>query len=116
MIKKISGWLEAERNFLGAALGVSFLLRLAYVLKTGPVVMAPDAFDWMNTAWSVASGHGFGGSWRPPGYVLLLAGVHVTIPDLFTMDAATGQITEAILDVVCTFPRQTMCHTVESVR
>lgn len=74
-MKKITAWLEPEKNFLSALLAVSFLLRLAYALKTGEGGLSPDARDWMDTAWSIASGGGFGGSWRPPGYAFFLAGI-----------------------------------------
>lgn len=75
MIKKAAAFLREERNFLLFWLGLSFLLRLAFVLKTGTGGLSPDSYDWMATAWSIASGHGFGGSWRPPGYAFYLAGV-----------------------------------------
>ncbi|HAT71871.1 MAG TPA: hypothetical protein DCS63_03550 [Elusimicrobia bacterium] len=75
MIKKITEWFDIEKNFLLAWLGLALLLRLAFVIKTGSGGISPDAGDWMNTAWSVATGQGFGGSWRPPGYVFYLAGV-----------------------------------------
>ncbi len=75
MLKKIRGLLEPERNFLSATLLFSFLLRLAYVIKTGTGGLSPDALDWMETGWRVASGQGFGGSWRPPGYAFYLAGI-----------------------------------------
>lgn len=75
MFKKIRGWLEAERNFLYAALGFAFLLRLAFVLKTGTGGLSPDAGDWMSSGWAIAAGSGFGNSWRPPGYAFYLAGV-----------------------------------------
>ncbi|MBI5744656.1 MAG: glycosyltransferase family 39 protein [Elusimicrobia bacterium] len=75
MIRKLAAWFEPERNFLAAWLGLAFLLRLAFALKTGAAGLSPDAYDWVNTAWSVATGQGFGGSWRPPGYAFYLAGI-----------------------------------------
>lgn len=67
--------LRSEKNFIYSVFGFSLLLRLAYAIKTGAGGLSPDAYDWMNTAWSVASGHGFGGSWRPPGYIFFLTAV-----------------------------------------
>ncbi|MDA8130296.1 MAG: glycosyltransferase family 39 protein [Elusimicrobia bacterium] len=75
MIKRAAAWLSSERNYLLACAGLALLLRLVYVLKTGAGSLSPDAYDWMNTGWSVASGNGFGGSWRPPGYAFFLAAV-----------------------------------------
>ncbi|MCM2266172.1 MAG: methyltransferase domain-containing protein [Elusimicrobiales bacterium] len=75
MIKKLAAWFDVERNFLFFWLGLAALLRLAWVLKTGTGGLSPDAYDWLNTAWRIASGEGFGGSWRPPGYAFYLAGV-----------------------------------------
>ncbi len=74
-MKKTLEWLGSENNFLGAALGVSFLLRLAFVIKTGEGGLSPDSHDWMRIAWGIASGEGFGDSWRPPGYAFYLGGV-----------------------------------------
>ncbi len=75
MIKKITAWLSIEKNYLLAWLGLAFLLRLAYVIKTGSGGLSPDAESWMNVGWSIASGQGFGGSWRPPGFAFFLAGI-----------------------------------------
>ena len=75
MIKKFLAWFDGERNFLLFWLGLSALLRLAFVLKTGTGGLSPDAWDWMTTGWRVAAGEGFGGSWRPPGYIFYLAGL-----------------------------------------
>ncbi len=74
-MKKLSVWFDSEKNFLLAWLGLALLLRLAYIMKIGFSGLSMDALDWMDTAWSVASGRGFGGSWRPPGYVFYLAGI-----------------------------------------
>jgi hypothetical protein len=75
MMKKLTDWLAAEKNFLLAWLGLAFLLRLAFVIKTGSGGLSPDAGDWTRLGWSVASGQGFAGSWRPPGFVFFLAAV-----------------------------------------
>lgn len=75
MMKKLLAWFDSERNFLMAWLGLAALLRLAFVIKTGSGGLSPDSWDWMNTAWRMASGEGFGGSWRPPGYIFYLAGI-----------------------------------------
>jgi 2-polyprenyl-3-methyl-5-hydroxy-6-metoxy-1,4-benzoquinol methylase len=75
MMKKITAWLEPEKNFLLAVLGLSALLRLAFVIKTGNGGLSADAYDWMRVGWSVATGQGFAGTWRPPGYIIYLAGV-----------------------------------------
>lgn len=74
-MKRIFSWLGTENNFLGAALGFSLLLRLAFIIKTGEGGLSPDSHDWMNAAWRIASGEGFGDSWRPPGYAFYLGGV-----------------------------------------
>lgn len=75
MTRRALDWLAGERNFLLFWLGLAALLRLAFVVKTGEGGLSPDSYDWMATAWSIASGEGFGGSWRPPGYAFYLAGV-----------------------------------------
>ena len=75
MFRRIKTWLETEKNFLYAVAGFSLLLRLAYVLKTGAGGLSPDAYDWMSTALKLAAGEGFGGTWRPPGYIFFLAGI-----------------------------------------
>lgn len=75
MIKRALAWFDSERNFLLFWLGLAALLRLAFVIKSGAGGISPDAGDWMNTGWRIASGEGFGGSWRPPAYAFYLAGV-----------------------------------------
>lgn len=75
MMKRVLAWFDSERNFLLFWLGLAALLRLAFVIKSGAGGISPDAGDWMNTGWRIASGEGFGGSWRPPAYAFYLAGV-----------------------------------------
>lgn len=67
--------LAAHRYFPHALFGGALALRLAYVLWAGTGNLSPDTFDWMGTAWSVASGEGYGNSWRPPGFVFFLAAI-----------------------------------------
>ncbi|MDO8805320.1 MAG: glycosyltransferase family 39 protein [Elusimicrobiota bacterium] len=67
--------LSEEKYFLPALFSAALALRLAYVLRSGQQNLSPDAYVWMETAWSIASGNGFGGSWRPPGFAFFLAGI-----------------------------------------
>jgi hypothetical protein len=96
MIKKIGAWFAGERNFLFFWLGLSALLRLAFVIKTGAGGLSPDAYDWMNTGWAIASGQGFGGSWRPPGYAFYLAGVFL----LFGKSVIAAKLMNVVLGTV----------------
>lgn len=64
-----------DKYLLPALFLAAFFLRLAYVLYTGTGNLSPDTGDWMGTAWSLATGNGFGGSWRPPGFAFFLAAV-----------------------------------------
>lgn len=75
MIKKIKYFLNTDGHFPLTLFLFALGLRLAYVLLLPEGKLSPDAYDWMETAWSVAQGQGFGGSWRPPGYAFFLAGV-----------------------------------------
>jgi len=52
MIKKLQRRHNSEKNFLLAWLTFAFLLRLAYVIKTGTQGISPDALNWAETAWS----------------------------------------------------------------
>ncbi len=92
-MKRLTAWLKPENNFLYAVLGFSLLLRLAYVLKTGPGGLSPDAHDWLETAWRVASGRGFGNSWRPPGFVFFLTAVF----KVFGKSAMAAKLIQALL-------------------
>ena len=74
-MKALAAWFHDERRFLAAVIGFGLLLRLALVLKTGAGGLSPDSGDWMRIAMSVASGDGFGGTWRPPGYAAFLAAI-----------------------------------------
>lgn len=93
MMRKLAAWLRNERNFLEACLGFSLLLRLAMVARTGSGGLSPDAYDWVNTAWSVASGNGFACTWRPPGYIVYLAGIFL----LFGKSVIAAKTTNAVL-------------------
>lgn len=75
MLERARNWLNTGNNFLYTLFGVSLLIRLAYVLPLPVDKISPDAYEWMSTGWSIAQGNGFGGSWRPPGHALFLAGV-----------------------------------------
>ena len=74
-MKRLAAWLDDERRYLAAVIGFGLLLRVALVLRTGAGGLSPDAGDWMHVALSVATGGGFGGTWRPPGYAAFLAAV-----------------------------------------
>ncbi len=93
MIRRALAWFDSERNFLLFWLGLAALLRLAFVVKSGTGGISPDAWDWMNTGWSIASGEGFGGSWRPPAYAFYLAGVFT----LFGKSIMAAKIGNALL-------------------
>lgn len=75
MTAKIKNWLGTEKNFIYAVAGFSLLLRLAYVAKTGAGGLSPDAYDWTSNALRLVNGEGYGGTWRPPGYIFFLASV-----------------------------------------
>lgn len=61
-----------ERKFLLGLFILSLVLRLAYVLPLPLDKLSPDAYDWMNIGWNIATGQGFENTWRPPGYPLWL--------------------------------------------
>lgn len=93
MIQKIRAWLGRGNNFLYALFGFSLLVRLAYALPLPDSKISPDAGDWIQTAWSIAQGNGFSGSWRPPGYAFFLAGIFV----LFGKSIAAARTANALL-------------------
>lgn len=64
--------LKDDKKFVWFIFIISLIIRLVYVLPLSPDKLSPDAYNWMNIAWSIATGHGWGDTWRPPGYALWL--------------------------------------------
>lgn len=61
-----------EKTFLILVFAVAAVIRLVYVLKLGNDQLSPDCGEWLSVASDIASGKGFGDTWRPPGYAAYL--------------------------------------------
>ncbi|HAH33120.1 MAG TPA: hypothetical protein DCL44_12480 [Elusimicrobia bacterium] len=92
-MRKLQVFLKSDSNFRWALFLFALTLRLAYVLFLPTDKLSPDAYVWMDTAWSVAQGLGFGGSWRPPGYAFFLAGIFF----VFGKSVIAARIIQALL-------------------
>ena len=93
MIEKARNWLNFGNNFLYTLLGVSLLIRLAYILPLPVDKLSPDAYDWSNLGWAIAQGNGLGSSWRPPGYAFFLG----TIFFVFGRSVIAARAIQALL-------------------
>ena len=69
---KLLKFIELEKKYLVFIFFVALIVRLIYIIPLSPEKLSPDAYDWMGIAWSIATGHGWGDTWRPPGYAAWL--------------------------------------------
>lgn len=69
--------LKSEKYFLIFLFLFALCIRLAYVLPLSPSQLSTDTGEWIGIGESIASGHGVGDAWRPPGYPAVLAGIFV---------------------------------------
>jgi len=65
----------SERTLILAIFFFALAVRLLYVVRLSPAQLSPDSADWMGIAANIAGGHGFGDTWRPPGYPAYLAAI-----------------------------------------
>lgn len=80
-------------NLLWLVMGIALLVRLAYALPLPADKLSPDAFNWMNIGESVATGSGFGDTWRPPGYAAYLGALFF----VFGKSVAVGRAMNAVM-------------------
>lgn len=66
---------DSERKFIIAVFFLALAIRLIYAVFLAPETLSPDAYDYMNIAGGILSGHGYGESWRPPGWPFFLSAV-----------------------------------------
>ena len=69
---KLGEFLASEKKYLYLVFFAALAVRLAYALTLSPEKISPDAYEWMANAVSVATGHGYGDAWRPPGFITFL--------------------------------------------
>lgn len=93
MIRKLRAFLTPEANFMPGLFIFALAIRLAYVLSLPAGKLSPDAHDWMSIAWSIAQGHGFGDSWRPPGHAFFLGGIFF----VFGKSVAAARVIQSLL-------------------
>lgn len=61
-----------EKSFVFFLFFLSLSIRIIYVINLSPQSLSLDSFDWMGIAENIAAGHGYGDTWRPPGYAAFL--------------------------------------------
>ena len=69
---KILQSIDSEKKYLLFIFLVALCIRLIYVIFLSPQILSPDSYDWLNIASGLASGQGYGDTWRPPGYATFL--------------------------------------------
>lgn len=67
--------LSEKNRFVLFIFLLALTVRLAYVIPLNPQKLSLDSYDWAATAESIASGSGYGDSWRPPGYAAFLGAI-----------------------------------------
>jgi len=90
---KFKDLIISEKKYLYLIFFVSLAVRLVYVLHLGPEKISPDASEWMANAISVATGNGYGDTWRPPGFITFLGIIFF----IFGKSVAAVRIANSIL-------------------
>ncbi|MDD5687990.1 MAG: glycosyltransferase family 39 protein [Elusimicrobia bacterium] len=66
-------FIYSEKKYLLFIFLTALFIRLIYVIPLSPEKLSPDSYGWMSIASGIASGNGYGDTWRPPGYPAFLA-------------------------------------------
>jgi len=90
---KMPAVLKSDIGFLRALFLSALVIRLVYALPLPLDRLSSDAYDWINTAWAVTQGQGFGDSIRAPGYIFLLTGIF----SVFGKSIAAVRVIQAVM-------------------